>query len=386
MLGMSRDIIAGIDIGTHSVKVIIAQLKDKSSPIILGTGFKHTHGLKNGYVTNSREVTRSLQVAIAKAEKMANYEIDSAYLAIGGIGLDSVYTKVDLSITRAESAITQNDIDKLIEKARAKLQKKLINRKILHDIVVRYKVDGEDVLGTPVGLRGNKLSADVMLITTLEPHYKALNNIVESLDIEVLDTLASPVAASLVVLSKEQKEAGCVLANIGAETLSIIVYEDGTPISLKVFPTGSSDITNEIALKLQVPLAKAEEMKRGALFDQNVPQKKLNEIIDTRLKEMFTLIKAHLKEIGKDGLLPAGVILTGGGVGLSHITDLAKNSLKLPSELAQLKLAGKSLRDSTWSVALGLCVYGLGQRQYKNKFGGFKIFRNVRDLLKHFMP
>jgi len=383
---MSREIVAGIDIGTHSVKVIISQARDKGAPLVLGTGIKHTHGLKNGYVTNAREVARSTQAAILKAEQMANVEIDSAYLAIGGIGLDSIHTKVDLNIARAETAINQNDLDKLMDKAKANLQKKLVNRKVLHEISTKFKVDGEEVLGSPIGLKANKLSAEVMLVTTLEPHYKALYEIVESLDIEVLDVLASPIAASLVVLSKEQKEAGCVLANVGAETLSIVVYEDGVPISLKVFPTGSSDITNEIALKLQVPLAKAEEMKRGALFDQSIPQRKLHEIIDSRLKEMFALIKAHLKEIGKDGLLPAGIVLTGGGVGLAHVADLAKNSLKLPSELAQLKIAGKSLRDSTWSVALGLCVFGTGQRRESRRMRSFKIKQSLQNILKHFMP
>ncbi len=383
---MSKNIITGIDIGTHSVKVIISQTQSHGAPLILGTGIKSTHGLKNGYVTNAREVAKSLQSAVMAAEQMANIEIDKAYLGIGGIGLNSIYVKADLSITKAEGRIDERDLERVLDKAEQKAQKQLVNRKVLHRIALSYKVDGNEVLGEPLGLKGNKLSAEVMLVTTLEPHYRALKEVVESLDIDVIDTLASPIAASLVVLNKEQKEAGCVLANIGAETVSIVVYEDGIPISLKVFPTGSSDITSEIALKLQVPLKQAEEMKKGALYDQSIPQKKLDDIISARLKEMFSLIRAHLKEIGKDGLLPAGVILTGGGVGLAHIKDLARVMLKLPSELARLKVVGKSLKDSTWAVAYGLCLYGAGQKSESALKVPFKFKESISKILKHFIP
>ncbi len=384
---MAKNIITGIDIGTHSIKVIIAQSQNSKAPIILGTGLKQTHGLKNGYITNSKEVARSLQQAILLAEEAANIEIDSAYLSIGGIGLDSVYAKSEISITKAESRIDEKDLDKILDKAELKAQKQLVNRKVLHRIALSYKVDGQDVLGEPIGLKGNKLQAEVLLVTVLEPHYLSLKELVESLGIDVLDVLASPIAASLVVLNKEQKEAGCVLANIGAETVSIVVYEDGIPVSLKVFPTGSSDITSEIALKLQVPLRQAEEMKRGSLYDQAISQKKLDDIISARLKEMFALIRAHLKEIGKDGLLPAGVVLTGGGVGLAHIKDLARVALKLPSELARLKVAGKSLKDSTWSVAYGLCVYGVGQKREGSVLHApSKLKESIVKLLKNFMP
>jgi len=386
-MSRKQNIITGIDIGTHSIKVIIAQMRTSSTPLILGTGIKSTHGLKNGYITNAREVEKSLHIAIRKAEQMANVEVENAYLGIGGVGLDSIYTKADISLPKAEGQIDEADLKKVIDKAKFKAQKDLVNRHILHTIPLGYKVDGSEVYGEPIGMRGNKLSVDLMLITTLEPHYRNMREVVENLGIDVDGVMASPVAASLVVLNSEQKEAGCVLANIGAETVSIIVYEDDNPISLKVFPTGSSDITSEIALKLQVPLGQAEELKKGALYDRTIPQKKLDDIIEARLREMFTLIKAHLKELGKDGLLPAGVVLTGGGVGLAHIKDIARVALKLPSELAQLKVPNKSVKDSTWAVAYGLCIYGSSiaedKSQFNFKFKGFEVLKNI---FKHFIP
>ncbi len=383
---MSKNIITGIDIGTHSIKVIIAQSQPHGAPLILGTGIKHTHGLKNGYITNAHEVKRALQAAVVKAEQMANIQIDSAYVSVGGIGLDSVYVKTEVPIVKSEGEVTENDLERVLAKSIAKASKDLLNRTILHKIPLRYYVNNKEVLGEPTGMKGNKLSADIMLITSLEPHYKALKEVVESLDIDVLDLIAAPIAASLVVLSNEQKEAGCVLANIGAETVSIIVFEDGVPISIKVFPTGSSDITSEIALRLQVPLKQAEEMKRGSLYDQNIPKKRLDDIISSRLKEMFTLIKAHLKELGKDGLLPAGVILTGGGVGLAKIKDLARVALKLPSELAQLRVFNKSLKDSTWAVAYGLCIYGSGKENITPSKLGLRFKQIITNILKHFSP
>ena len=381
-----KNIIAGIDVGTHSVKVVIAQAKENGPPLILGTGLANTHGLKNGYVINGNDVLKSIKSAISKAQAMANIEIESAYLGIGGVGLSSVYSNAELIVSKVDNKIDETDTAKVVEMAKQKANRDLVNRAVLHTIPLKYYVDKEEVLGSPVGMQGVKLSADILLVTVLEPHLKSLKRAVESLDVEVIDVLASPISASLVVLSREQKEAGCILANIGAETVSIVVYEDGVPISLQVFPVGSSDITSEIALKLQMPLGQAEELKKGSLTDSMVPQKKLEDIIISRLKDMFLIIQSHLKEIGKDGLLPAGVILTGGGVGLAHVKDLARVALKLPSELANLRVPGSTVKDSTWSVAYGLCLFGSGKMHEKNFKPPLKIKNFFVNIFKHFVP
>ena len=142
--------------------------------------------------------------------------------------------------------------------------------------------------------------------------------------------MASPLAGSLVMLSKAQKRAGCVLANIGAETVSIVVFENNTPVSLKVFPIGSSDITNDIALGLKIPLEEAEKIKRGGMSDAAYSKRKLDEIISSRLTDIFELIDAHLKKHNRDGLLPAGIIITGGGSSITSVQDLARAALRLP--------------------------------------------------------
>ena len=164
-----------------------------------------------------------------------------------------------------------------------------------------------------------------LLVTSLEQHLNDLVSAIENTGILVDDVMASPLAASLVMLSKTQKRAGCVLANIGAETVSIAVFENSIPISLKVFPLGSGDITNDIAIGLKIPLEEAERVKRGFTSNTNISKRKLDEIISARLSDMFGLIEAHLKSIKRNGLLPAGIIITGGGSGIADIEDLAKS-------------------------------------------------------------
>ncbi len=382
---MSKNIVTGIDIGSHSVKVAIAQTQENGAPLILGLGMAPTYGLKDGYIVNTKEVVRSLKKALSKAEQQANVEVDSAYLAVGGVGLSSIRSHAELAIARADGKINQEDIDRLLKKATEKVKKHLSNRVILHTIPIKYYVDKEEWVGDPVGLKANKLAADVLIVYVIEPHLDNMYKALDELEIEVLDTLASPIAASLVLLSREQKEVGCALANIGAQTVSLIVYEDSVPISLQVFPMGSSDITNDLALKLQVPLKDAEDLKTGKLR-LDIPQKKIDEIISARLKEMFSIIKSHLQEIGRDGLLPAGVVLTGGGVGVAKVKDLARAALRLPSELANLKVPGSTVKDSTWAVAYGLCLYGSGQALEKKTRKINSIKQMISNVLKHFIP
>ena len=137
------------------------------------------------------------------------------------------------------------------------------------------------------------------------------------------DVYASPIAGSFVTLTKSQKIAGCVLANLGSETVSIIVFENDIPISLEILPIGSTNITNNIALELKTTLEEAEKIKHGILTSTIYPKKKLDEIVKIQLENIFKLIEAHLKKINRNALLPAGIIISGGGSGITTIKDLA---------------------------------------------------------------
>jgi len=223
-----------------------------------------------------------------------------------------------------------------------------------------------------------------------------LINAIELAGIEVEDVIVAPLAASIVALTKTQRTAGCVLVNIGAETVSIAIFENDQLIGLNVFPIGSTDITNDIALGLRIPLEEAEEIKvkKKGGPQSSYPQKKLSEIIEARLKDIFELIEAQLKKIGRNELLPAGVILTGGGVGLTTIEELAKASLKIPARIVvphPEEGTQKEVLDSSWSVAYGLCVLGFDDSYTSDLFQINKVrvrghMRGVASWFKQFLP
>ncbi len=363
---MSNTIITGIDIGTYHIKVVISDSREKSEkgfPKIIGVGSAESRGLRHGYIVNIQDAVESIKKAVSEAEKRSGVRVKKAFISIGGIGLSSITSTSSVIITRADSEITALDIKKAQEQCEKDIPPAAsLNKKIIHSIPLHFKIDGRIALGKPEGMKGNKLEVKTLYITSLEHHLNDIIQAVEEAGISVQDVMASPIAASLVTLTKAQKIAGCVLANIGAETVSIAVFENNIPVSLEIFPIGSTDITNDIALGLKVPLEEAEQIKVGAITGSSYPRKKLEEIVSARLSDIFELIEAHLKKIGRNGLLPAGIIITGGGSGLSNIEDLAKIALRLPSRIgsASLGLSDKqSYKDSTWAVAYGLCILGI---------------------------
>jgi cell division protein FtsA len=208
----------------------------------------------------------------------------------------------------------------------------------------------------------------------------------------VEDVAASPLAASFVALSKMQKRVGCVLANIGSETLSVIVFEDDIPVSMKVFPVGASDITHDLALGLRISPEEAEQLKQGAVLGSTFSKRKVEDVIGRRVSDMFKLVEAYLKKIGRSELLPAGVILTGGGSSVQTMSDLARAVLKIPSRHATITEGPGSqvkLQDGTWAVAYGLTIWGFTQGGDLEANGGGSfgdIFRGIWHWLRKFLP
>ncbi len=391
---MRKHTAVGIDIGTYQVKVVVSELEfgnEQTMPKIIGTGFAESKGLRHGYIVNSHDVTKSVLQAVAQAEKTSNFKIKRAFISIGGIGLQSLVSTGSVIISRGDSEVSQVDIDKAITLAERNIpSSSIINRRIIHPVPLSYKIDGKAVYGRPLGMKGNKLEVRMMFVTCLSQHLDDLVDAISEAGIEVLDVIASPIAGALVTLSKNQKVAGCLLANIGAETVSIVVFENNLPVSLEVFPIGSTDITNDIALGLKVPIEDAESLKRGGALSLQVSKKKLDEIVSARLSDIFDLIEAHLKKIDRNGLLPAGIIITGGGSGIATIEDLAKASLKLPARLATLGTTGKDgIKDSSWSVAYGLTILGMGGEDGGDSGlsrSGKNVLDKVMQWLKQFLP
>ncbi len=360
---MKKRIITGIDIGTHSVRVVITEYAQGAGlPHVLGVGRAESRGLRHGYIMNISDAVKGVRQAVEEAEQSAGLHIREAYVSVGGVGLEGTQAIGAAIISRADSEITEADGGRAHRACGQNLHN-ASNKKILHTVPIEYMIDGKKIYGRPAGMRGLKLEAKCLIVTCLEQHLSDLIRSVEEAGIEPVDACASPIAASFVALTKAQRVAGVILANVGAETVSIVVYEEGLPISLEVFPVGSTNITNDIALGLKIPLEEAELIKLGK--GNEYLKKKLNDIILSRLEDMFSLVIAHLKKIGKHELLPAGVVLTGGGSGLETLEDFARVAMRLPSnipssniEFANNPKSKKHVKDTSWFVAYGLCIWG----------------------------
>lgn len=386
---MARKIAVGIDVGTYQIKVVVASQDSKDQRAkILGTGYAQSRGIRHGYVVSRADIAKMLQMAVLQAEKASGIAIRKAYLSVGGVGLEEFRSRAELIVSRADNVVSDLDVKNIIEESERKISTRLINRKVIHAIPLAYRLDGERLMSFPVGMKGTKLEIDSLFITALEQHLNELIAAVEDVGISVIDVMASPIAGSFVTLTKAQKIAGVVLANIGAETVSIAVFENDVPISVKVFPTGSTDITHDIALGLKISIEDAEQAKCGALVNSIASKKQLDTIIAHRLGDIFALVEAHLKRMGKNALLPAGIVISGGGSGIATIEDIARVVLKLPSKKATLHVEDKSkVKNSTWAVAYGLCIWGLTNDIESSNFSTIKEnAHGFLNWLKQFLP
>jgi cell division protein FtsA len=382
---MARQIYTGIDIGTYHVKVVIsAPGENPDLPMqILGTGTATSKGMRHGYIIDTKEATKSIREALARASQAAKIHVTKARIALGGVSLDEMRSGGDVTLTASGGVVTDRDIERALRESEKRVASKLTNRTVIHTIPLEYRVDGTKVFGKPQGLQGTKLAVDTLLVTMLSQHHDDLIEAVEASGVEVQGVMASSLAASLVALTKAQKTAGVVLANIGAETLSIIVFDNNIPISLKILPTGSGDITNTIALQFQIPLTEAETLKRGGVTGSDIPTKRMQSIVAGQLKDMFTLVNSHLKSIGRQKLLPAGIVITGGGSAFVNASEVARMVLKLPSQVGQVGyLPRTSSVDATWAVAYGLCRWAYSEDQNGGKYSLNEISSNIFDSIK----
>ena len=370
---MARQIAVGIDIGTSQIKVVIAEGLIEHGhivPKIIGTGSNESRGVCRGYIADPAETAKSLEVAIRRAEKMAGLKVKRAYVSFGGIGLSSVVANGSVIISRADLEITDRDITLALEAAEAAIPPATsINKRIINTVPIEYKIDGKKVWGQALGLKAQKLEVKALFIACQEHHLTDLISTVEMAGIEVIDVVASPVALSFVTLSKKQKRVGSILVDIGAETLSIVVFENNNLISLEVFPIGGDDITNDIALGLKISPEEAERVKLGSERRITYPRKKLEEIVRARLDDCFELIERHLRSISRNALLPGGSIIAGGGAATVGIKNIAENSLKLPSQIAEIyfgNTAEGKIKDRTWAVACGLSIVGFNTDEQRS--------------------
>lgn len=387
---MIRNISIGIDVGSHTTRVIVGEfLKGEKNPKIIGVGESETKGVRHGYIVHFNDALESVKKAIGIAEKTSGIKIKRAFISVGGATLKGEISTGIAIISKADSEVTSLDINKGIEDAKENLN--LNNKKIIQEFCTSFKLDGKEVQGRPEGMYGNKLEIKVLFVTYSSQHLDNLLEVFAEIGIEPIDIIASSIAGSNIALSEKQKIVGGALINIGGETTSIAVFENGLLISLHTFSIGGADITNDIALGLKIPLEEAEKLKLG---DSTVEhsKKKLDEIIEARLSDIFEYVENHLKKIKRNELLPAGMVWIGGGANISKLEELSKSILKLPARIGSTNIFDNvktKLRDPSYFTALGLIVGNEDNERYGE--GSLKnilkdIKNTIKSSLKQLMP
>lgn len=378
---MAKNITIGIDIGSHSTKVMVLEHGNERGSRIIGTGLSDTRGMRHGYIVNSESASQSLSEALQQAEQSSGTRIRQAVLSVGGISLASHIGTGSAIISRADNEVTELDIQKAINDAESRLS--IPNKQIIETLVLEYKLDGKRLFGRPIGMKGVKLDVTVIFIACLKQHLDDLITVANGAGVDVVDVVPSPLAASLVTLSEKQRTAGCMLLDIGAETVSLAVFENNTVISLHVFNIGSTDITNDIALGLKIPLSSADDIKQGIIVG-DIPQSDVENIIEARLTDIFELVQKYLKKIKRDGLLPAGVTIIGSGSQIPITEDLARKILNIPATVPNVGGNKKSpLKDQGWFVVYGLCVASRYANFGNTSFNPFsKALHSVSSMFK----
>jgi len=389
---MNKNILAGIDIGTTTIRIIVVEiLKGEKNPKIIAISESESKGIRHGYIQNIPEAIISLKKAIQIAEKNSGIKIKKALISIGGKSLKSeIISSGEIIISKADGEITNLDINKALKESENNLN--LNNKKIIHAFPISFKLDGKEIEGRIQGMHGTRLEIKTMFITSNLTHWEDLIEIITEVNIDIINIIAAPLAISYLALNEKQKKVGCALVNIGSETTSLAVFENDLLIFLNTFSIGSVDITNDIALGLMISLEKAEICKIENNLKNEYPKKKFEEIIKARLSDIFELIENNLKKIKRNELLPAGIIFTGGGSNTPQLENLSKNFLKLPSQIANTEIFGSSrtkLKDNAWFVCLGLILYEQNNNSdFKKYQSGFlkEIKNSIKATLKQLMP
>lgn len=355
-----RHIVKALDIGTQSIKAVVAEIPSGSETLkILGVSMVLTEGLRRGAVMRPESLVPKIKEAMREAERSSGIPFKNAYLAFGSSALGFQKARARVSVSTGSGEIASYDVERVLKQARPARQT-FLNREILESYPLNFSVDSELNLKDPIGIKGESLEAEVLFVTALEKPLAELLGAAEEAGLAIDDVRPSPLAAARALLPRKLAEVGALALDIGAETMSLAVFEENSPLSLAVFPFGSAHITNDIALGFQLALPEAERAKLSNTppDDSAAARKKFQNVVEARLEDMFELVQGHLKKVGRAGLLPGGVILGGGGARISEVAEFAKNSLKLPADLGKcqgLEVSHK-LRDPIWAVAVGLCL------------------------------
>ena len=375
------NIVTGLDIGTHSIKALVIQRKGKDWEVLSYAEIP-SFGLRKGAVVNIEETSKNIQMIMSGIEKDCNRRINSVSVNINGSHLYVTPSDGIISVSRADQRISKEDVERVLQATRA-INIASKNDEILDVIPREFIIDDQKGIKQPENLTGVRLEAKVLLLCYFQPYFTNLTQAVLNSKLKINDVMPSPLAAANAVLTPQQKELGVALIDIGAATTSLAVFEEGELIHLAVFPIGSSNITNDIAIGLKTEFAIAESIKKQhgtcmfaktekdkkdqsrkkiEVFDKssslNFTKKNLVDIIEPRVSEILDLVQKELKKINRQELLPGGVVLTGGGAKIPRIKELTKETLKLACEIGIPKGIIGLQDDPALATVVGLALEG----------------------------
>lgn len=411
---MDEPIIVGIDIGTTKICSLIARLEEDGLLRILGVGIEPSAGMRKGIPVDLRAVSQAVARSIDKAERTSGLEITSALVSLAGSHVSSVNSRGVVGISGR--TIDEDDIIRAMEAARAVAIPH--NREIIHVIQRGFTVDGQDGIRMPLGMHGYRLEVETHIITVSASTVENLRNCVSDAGAEVNQFVLNPLASAEVVLSETEREMGVVVCDIGGGTTDMAIFIDGDVWHTMVLGVGGDHITSDIAHGLRLPISQAEEIKKlhghaveaevgekeefhvrpfGEETPLQISRRELAHIIEARVEEIFSLVLQEIKRSGYDGLLPAGMVLTGGTAVLPGIRTLASRVLGIPVRVAQPEnLIGMvdKLHSPAFSTSVGLLRWatlmtelGADAGQYKALLrGGGLDWENIKNWLRRLLP
>lgn len=402
---MKGHIVTGLDIGTSSIKFLVASKREEGDFEVLSKMQKPSSGIRRDVVVNPEEVSRILQNSVFEIKDEIGKKIDSVYVNIGGSHLFCAPSHGTISVSRADQKISEEDISRVLQAAQTFSLPS--NKEIFEAIPKDFIIDGQEGIKEPIGLQGVRLEAEVMALGGFAPYIKNLAQAVLNADLQILDMISSPQAAAKSVLTPRQKELGVALLDIGAGNSSLAVYSESDLVYLAVLPIGSANITNDIAVGLKIDVDVAERIKveygtcllKGGNKKEKIEaddesitfsQKQLAGIIGPRILEIFREVNKEIRKIGLEKKLPGGVVLTGGGAKIPGMVELAKKEFHLPCKIGKPKGFSGMEEDPALATVCGLVLSGFELEEGGEGGGGLSFGRGIgskiKNLFKSFIP
>ena len=365
----------GIDVGTENVRAVVLAVDDEGKVSVVGFGEAPNAGMRKGVVANLAGPAEAIDKMLAEVERMSGYEVNSAYVSVNGASVMSTRANGMIAVGADNKEIDNADLDR-VEDA-AVTGRVPANRDVLMVLPLEYALDGQAGIKDPIGMTGARLEIKANVISVLTPNAVNLKKaLTEGANVAVTRLIPSVMASARAVLSERQMENGVALIDMGAATTSVAVFEEGDLQFLGVIPMGSNNVTNDLAIVLQIDTEEAEDIKlrfvSGAFEDSDkdiivkrgreeivFSRNEVNDIVQARLGEIFGDVRKLLKSAHYDQKLPEGIVLVGGGAKMRDIEVFAKEALEAAIRVGTPnKLGGVSdtICKPDYAAAIGLAL------------------------------